>query len=61
MQSFGPNVVSFTVTSGQQPWYVVREYVPPNNLPKVIWITHALSCETERVGKLLARYLNACL
>ena len=41
---FGPNVVSFTVTSGQKCWYVVGEYVPPNDLPVVHQITHALTC-----------------
>ena len=31
-QSFGPNVVSFTVTSVKKRWYVVGAYVPPNDL-----------------------------
>ena len=61
MQSFGPNIVSFIVTSGWKRWYVVREYMPPNYLPTVNWIIHALAYGLERVGKLLAGDLNACL
>ena len=61
MRKFGPNMVSFTVTSGQKRWYVVREYVPPNDLPAVQQITHALACGPEGVRKLLVGNLNNCL
>ena len=61
VRRFGPNVVIFTVTSGQKRWYVVGAYVPPNDLPTVHWITHALACGTERVEKLLVGDINACL
>ena len=61
MRSFGPNVVSFTVILGWKRWYIVREYVPPNDLPTVQRITQALSCGPDRVGKLLVGDLNACM
>ena len=61
MRIFGPNMVSFTVMLGQKRWYAVGEYVPLNNLLTVHWITHALACGPERVGKLLVGNLNACL
>ena len=44
VRRFGTNVVSFTITLGQKRWYIVRAYVPPNDLPGVNNIKHALSC-----------------
>ena len=35
--------------------------MPPNNLPTVHWITHALVCGAERVGKVLIIDFNAYL
>ena len=61
MRIFGPNVVSFTVKSGQKHWYVVRAYVPPNDFLEVQRITHVLACGPEGVGKLLVGDINACL
>ena len=60
-RSFGLNKISFIVTSGQKCWYVVRAYVPPNNIHAVHQITHALEYGPERVGKLLVGDRNACL
>ena len=31
--NFGPNMVSFTITSGRRRWYVVGAYAPPNDQP----------------------------
>ena len=61
VRSFGPNVAIFTVTSVRKCWYFVGAYMPPNNLPMVHLITHALACGTERVRKLLFCNPNACL
>ena len=58
---FGPNVLSFTVTSGQKLWYIIGAYVLSNNLPVVHQITHALTGVMEGVGELLVGELNACL
>ena len=33
--SFRTNVVIFTITMGRKRWYVVREYMNPNNQPMV--------------------------
>ena len=33
--NFGPNVVSFLLTSGVSRWYNVGLYVPPNDVPAV--------------------------
>ena len=60
-QSFGTNVVSFIVTLGQKCWYVVRAYMPPNDLPGVHHITNDLTYDPEGVGKMLVGNLNACL
>ena len=43
VRSFGPNVVSFTVTLVQKNWYVVGAYVPPNNLQAIHQIKYALT------------------
>ena len=59
VRSFGTNVVSFTVTSGQKRWYVVEAYVYPNNLPEVHQIAHVLECGPEGVEKLLVVDINA--
>ena len=61
MRRFGPNVVSLKVTSGKKCWYVVGAYMPPNNLPVVIRITHVLACGMEGVGLLIVGDLNAYL
>ena len=58
---FGPNLVSFTVTSGKKRWYVVGAYVPPNNFLAVQRITYELAFGTEGLGKMLVGDLNACL
>ena len=39
---FGPNEVSFIITLRQKRWYVVRAYVPPNNLSMINWLRQAL-------------------
>ena len=54
-------MVSFIITSGRKRWYVVGAYMPTNDLPTAHWITQALECGTEGVGKLLVGDLNACL
>ena len=56
--SFGPNVVSLKVMLGWKRWYIVGAYVPPENLPAVHQITHALSCGPEGVMKLLVLDIN---
>ena len=61
VRSFGPNVVSFIITSERKRLYSVGAYVPPNYLPTVHWITQILACGLKGVEKLLARDLNACL
>ena len=43
--SFGPNVFSFIITSGQKRWYGVGTYVPPNNLLMINLISQVLECE----------------
>ena len=35
VRNFGPNVVSFIITSVRKCWYGVREYVPHNELPTI--------------------------
>ena len=54
-------MVSFTVTLVWKGWYIVGAYVPPNNLPAVHKITHALACGPEGVRKMLVGDLNTCL
>ena len=61
MKNFGPNVVSFTITSGKRQWYVVRAYVPPNNQLAVHRVMQALARGQAWVEKTLVGYLNACL
>ena len=59
VQNFGPNMVSFKVTSGRKLWYVVGAYVLLNNLPALHWITHVLACVPEGVVMLIVGDLNA--
>ena len=58
LKNFGPNVVSFTITSGKRQWYVVRAYVPPNDQPAVHWVAQSLTCGTAGLGDLLVSDLN---
>ena len=59
MRSFGPNVVSFIITSGRKRWYGVGDYVPPKNLLAVHWITQALECGPKGMGKILVGNLKS--
>ena len=59
--SFGPNVVSFTITTGRKQNYVIRVYMPPKDQPVVHWVVQSLEHGTAGVEKLLVGNLNACL
>ena len=61
VRNFGPNVVSFIITSGQKCWYGVGAYVLPNNLPTINWIRQALERGQKGIRTLLVGDLNACL
>ena len=61
VQNFGPNVLSFIITSGQKHWCGVRSYGLPNYLPTINWIGQALECRPKGVGNMLVGDLNACL
>ena len=61
MRNFGPNVVSFIITSGRKRWYGVGAYVPPNNLPMINWIRQALEYGPKGTRKLIVGDLNVCL
>ena len=58
---FGPNLVSFTVTSVQKCWYVAGSYVPPNNQPAVHQVAQALAYGPAGVGNMIFGEINACL
>ena len=57
----GPNAVNFTIATGRKRWYVVREYVPPNDQLVVHQIVQALSHGLVGVEKLIVGDLNADL
>ena len=38
MDKFGPIVVSFLLALVAQRWYIIRAYVPPNNVPAIRWV-----------------------
>ena len=42
MANFGPNMDRFLPTSVARRWYVVGEYVPPNNVPAMHRVEQAL-------------------
>ena len=52
-------MVSFTITLGRKHWYVVGEYVPPNNQPAVQRVKKALSRGLAGVETMLVGDLNA--
>ena len=43
MTKYGPNVVSFMLTMGWKRWYVVGEYIPPNDQSSVRRVEQALA------------------
>ena len=61
VRKFGPNVVSFIITSGRKRWYGVGAYVTTNNLLTIEWIRKELDCGPKGMGNLLVGDLNACL
>ena len=58
---FGPNVVSFLLTSGSRQWYVVGAYVTPNNAPDVYSMYQALRAATKGLEMILVGDLNVWL
>ena len=61
MRNFGPNVVSFIITSVRKRWYGVGAYVPPNDLPTINWIRQVLECGPKGVRRLIFSDLKVCL
>ena len=59
--NFGPKLVSFLITSGRKHWYGVGDYVLPNTLPTINWISQVLEYGPKGTRKLLVSNLNACL
>ena len=45
--NFGPNMVSFLLTSGARLWYVLWECVPQNNEPDMHCVEQALVVAPE--------------
>ena len=56
--SFSPNVVSFLFMMGLWRWYVVRAYVPPNNVTDVYCVKQALVAALRVVEIVLLGDLN---
>ena len=61
VRNFGPNVVSFMITSGRKCWHGVGTYVIPKYLPTTNWIRKSLECGPKGMSKLLVGNLNTCL
>ena len=59
--NFIPNVARLLLTLGSWRWYVIRAYVPPNNVPAVHSIEHALEAYTKVMEAILLGDLNAKL
>ena len=53
MASFGPNMEMFLPTSGARRWYVVGEYVPPNNVPAMHRVEQALRAAPKGIEIIL--------
>ena len=58
---FGPNVLSFLITSGARQWSVVGTYVPPNDVPDVDCVEQALRGAPKGIYMILMGDLNARL
>ena len=56
--NFRPNVVSFLVTLGYWRWYVVRVYMPLNNVHVVHCVEQALAVAQKYVDIILMGDLN---
>eukprot|EP00978_Attheya_sp_CCMP212_P011677 scaffold28947_cov48-Attheya_sp.AAC.3 len=61
-QAFGPNVVSFQLTTGRRErWYVVGAYIPPHDTAALEYVSKALEARPEGVDPILIGDLNANL
>ena len=58
---FDPNVENFFLTLGSRRWYVVGDYVPPNDAPAIHCIEQALYAPTKGMEIILIGYLNTRL
>ena len=59
--NFGTNVTSFLLTLGLGVWYVVRAYVPPNDVPDVHRIEQTVGADLKVMEVILLGGLNARL
>jgi hypothetical protein len=60
-RTYGPNVVSFQLTSGKCKWYVVGAYIPPADTVTLEHVSKALDDRPEGVDPILLGDLNANL
>ena len=61
MDNVGTNMVSFLLTLIVQRWYVVRAYVPTNDIPTVNQVEKAQVADLKGVETILMGELNARL
>ena len=61
MDNVGTNMVSFLLTLIVQRWYVVRAYVPTNDIPTVNQVEKAQVADLKGVETILMGDLNAHL
>ena len=61
MSNFGPNLVSFLLTPRERRWYIMGEYVLPNDVPTGHQVKQALTKKPPRVENILMGYLNSHL
>ena len=59
--NFGPNVVSFLLTSGSQIWYIVGAYVLPNYAPAIHRIEQALEATSKGMEVIMLGELSVRL
>ena len=61
VQKFGPNVVSFHLTTEARQWYIVGCYLAPNDTSTIESVVAALKEHPMGAELLVARYFNANL
>ena len=61
ISNYGPNVVSFLLTTGRRRWYVVGAYVPPNDASTIAHVEQALGKVAKGVEFIILGDLNVRL
>ena len=58
VRTYGPNVISFEVVTGQRRWYIIGCYIAPDDDWTIEWIVTALGDQPQGTALIVTGYFN---